>query len=194
MARLGGALERKSRDRLPIRRDRSAGHGGRAGPGSSPSKPSSSTNATIPGSTRSGAHEAGSLPDCRQDGAPWLDQRGRAIEGGAKAASTHLPAAGQPRASQIRKKCFWIAATPGEDGKEFSAATAEEARQKRDDYLVANGKPVPRDKRLAPVTVREFAKEFLANRQALPQGRNAYRLREGLAAAYSAVHRGLRSF
>lgn len=69
------------------------------------------------------------------------------------------------KAGQIRKKCFWIAATPGEDGKEFSAATAEEARQKRDDYLVANGKPVPRDKRLAPVTVREFAKEFLANRQ-----------------------------
>ncbi len=71
---------------------------------------------------------------------------------------------------KVHSKVLAVAVTPGEDGKEFTGDTPEEAIERRDSWLREHGKPVPRSQRQAPITVREFSETFLANRKANKRG------------------------
>jgi integrase len=63
------------------------------------------------------------------------------------------------------EKTIWVARTSGLDHLEFSGSTFEEARDKRDEHLRQNGKPLPRAQRPKPITVKAFSELFLENRK-----------------------------
>jgi integrase len=66
---------------------------------------------------------------------------------------------------KTQSKTFWVASTPGADGKEFTGVTAEDAREQRDVWLRANGRALPRGERPKPITVAAFAETFLEHRK-----------------------------